>query len=72
MKKRVRLLGITLSSLSPRRGELLWDIGAGSGSIGIKWMLAHPENRAVAIEPRADRIALCARNASAFRVGSAF
>jgi precorrin-6Y C5,15-methyltransferase (decarboxylating) len=65
-KREVR--AVTLSSLSPRRGELLWDIGAGSGSIGIEWMLAHPENRAVAIEPRAYRIALCARNAAAFGV----
>ena len=62
-KREVR--AVTLSSLAPRRGELLWDIGAGSGSIGIEWMLAHPENRAIAIEPRADRIALCARNAAA-------
>ena len=33
-------------------GELLWDIGAGSGSIAIEWMLADPANRAVAIEAR--------------------
>jgi len=30
------------SALAPRKGELLWDIGAGSGSIGIEWMLADP------------------------------
>ena len=33
---------VTLSSLAPRRGELLWDIGAGSGSVAIEWMLADP------------------------------
>lgn len=55
-KQPVRAL--TLSALAPRPGELLWDIGAGSGSIGIEWLLAHPANRAVAIEAdpvRADR-----------------
>ena len=36
-KREIRAL--TLSALAPRRGELLWDIGAGSGSIGIEWML---------------------------------
>lgn len=65
-KREVR--AVTLSSLAPRRGELLWDIGAGSGSIGIEWMLAHPENRAIAIEARADRVALCGRNAAALGV----
>jgi hypothetical protein len=42
---------VTLSSLAPRRGELLWDIGAGAGSIAIEWMLADPSfMRAIAIE----------------------
>ena len=41
---------VTLSALAPRRGETLWDIGAGSGSISIEWMLADPANRAVAVE----------------------
>jgi precorrin-6Y C5,15-methyltransferase (decarboxylating) len=54
---------ITLAALAPRQGELLWDIGAGSGSVGIEWLLRHPANRAVALEPRADRAARAARNA---------
>jgi precorrin-6B C5,15-methyltransferase / cobalt-precorrin-6B C5,C15-methyltransferase len=37
-KRPVRAL--TLSALAPRAGEILWDIGAGSGSIGIEWLLA--------------------------------
>ncbi|MBV0889425.1 precorrin-6y C5,15-methyltransferase (decarboxylating) subunit CbiE [Komagataeibacter oboediens] len=53
----------TLSALAPRRGEVLWDIGGGSGSISIEWMLRHPANRAVAIEKSADRRARIARNA---------
>lgn len=36
-KRPVRAL--TLSALAPRKGEVLWDIGAGSGSIGIEWLL---------------------------------
>ncbi len=56
---------ITLSALAPRRGELLWDVGAGSGSVAIEWMLADPANRAIAIEARADRTARIARNALA-------
>jgi precorrin-6B C5,15-methyltransferase / cobalt-precorrin-6B C5,C15-methyltransferase len=56
---------ITLSALAPRRGELLWDVGAGSGSVAIEWMLADPANRAIAIEARDDRAARIARNALA-------
>ena len=58
----------TLSRLAPRRGELLWDIGAGSGSVAIEWMLADPTMRAVAIERRADRAARIRRNAAAIGV----
>lgn len=55
-KRPIRAL--TLSALAPRPGELLWDIGAGSGSIGIEWLLTHTDNRVCAIEAdpvRADR-----------------
>jgi precorrin-6B C5,15-methyltransferase / cobalt-precorrin-6B C5,C15-methyltransferase len=56
-KRPVRAL--TLSALAPRPGEHLWDIGSGSGSIAIEWLLAHPNMTATAIEAdptRADRI----------------
>jgi precorrin-6Y C5,15-methyltransferase (decarboxylating) len=56
---------ITLSALAPQRGELLWDVGAGSGSVAIEWMLADPANRAFAVESRPDRAARIARNALA-------
>ena len=59
---------VTLSSLAPRRGELLWDVGGGAGSIGIEWMLRHPANRAVAIEPNAERAARIGRNAESLGV----
>ena len=48
---------MTLSALAPRRGELLWDIGAGSGSVAIEWMLADPSMRAIAIEADPERAA---------------
>lgn len=59
---------VTLSSLQPCPGELLWDVGAGSGSIGIEWLLAHPSNRAIGIERDEARAARAARNASALGV----
>jgi precorrin-6Y C5,15-methyltransferase (decarboxylating) len=65
-KREIR--AVTLSSLAPCRGELLWDIGAGAGSVAIEWMLADPAMRAVAVERRADRAARIMRNAAAFGV----
>ncbi len=65
-KREVRAL--TLSALAPRRGELLWDIGAGSGSIGIEWMLSDPAMRAVAIEGSDERAERIRRNAAKFGV----
>jgi precorrin-6B C5,15-methyltransferase / cobalt-precorrin-6B C5,C15-methyltransferase len=67
-KREIR--AVTLSQLAPRRGECLWDVGSGSGSVAIEWMLADPGNRAVAIEARHDRAARIARNALAFGVPS--
>jgi precorrin-6B C5,15-methyltransferase / cobalt-precorrin-6B C5,C15-methyltransferase len=65
-KREIRAL--TLSALGPRRGELLWDIGAGSGSIGIEWMLADPAMKAIAIEAHPERAARIKRNARNFGV----
>ena len=53
---------VTLARLAPTPGELLWDVGAGSGSIGIEWMRAHPSCRALAIEADAGRQALIESN----------
>ncbi len=64
-KQPVRAL--TLSALAPRPGELLWDIGAGSGSIGIEWLLAHAANRAIAVE--ADAVRAQRARANAARLG---
>ena len=59
---------LALAGLCPTPGHVLWDIGAGSGSIGIEWMRTHPACRAVAIEPRADRAERVGRNALALGV----
>lgn len=56
---------ITLSTLAPRPGERLWDIGSGSGSVAIEWLMAHVSTQAVAIEMRPDRVARIRKNAKA-------
>jgi precorrin-6Y C5,15-methyltransferase (decarboxylating) len=65
-KREIRAL--TLAALAPVPGHLLWDVGAGSGSVGIEWMRVHPASRATAIEPREDRRERIARNAAALGV----
>jgi precorrin-6B C5,15-methyltransferase / cobalt-precorrin-6B C5,C15-methyltransferase len=60
-KREIR--AVTLSTLAPRGGELLWDIGAGAGAIGIEWLLAHRANRAIGIEAREDRLERARSNA---------
>ncbi len=54
----------TLAHLAPRPGEMLWDIGGGSGSVSVEWCLNG--GQAVTVEPRADRIANIALNIDAF------
>ena len=65
-KREVR--AVTLALLGPRRGELLWDVGAGNGSIALEWLRAHPTCRAVAVEPDPARAARIAANADALGV----
>ncbi|QYK41031.1 MAG: precorrin-6y C5,15-methyltransferase (decarboxylating) subunit CbiE [Paracoccaceae bacterium] len=55
---------LTIAALAPRRGDLLWDVGAGSGSISVEFALAG--GRAVSVEMRADRAANVRANAEAF------
>lgn len=59
---------ITLARLAPTPGELLWDVGAGSGSIGIEWMRAHPSCRAIAVEADEGRQQLIEHNRDALGV----
>jgi precorrin-6Y C5,15-methyltransferase (decarboxylating) len=65
-KREVR--AVTLSSLQPLQGQLLWDIGLGAGSVAIEWLLRHPSLRAIGIEARSDRAGRAARNAAALGV----
>jgi precorrin-6Y C5,15-methyltransferase (decarboxylating) len=62
------LRAVTLAALAPLRGELLWDVGCGSGSVGIEWMLRHNALRAIGIEQRPDRAARAAANAASLGV----
>jgi precorrin-6Y C5,15-methyltransferase (decarboxylating) len=65
-KRHVRAL--TLAALMPMPGQLLWDVGAGSGSIAIEWLRAEGSARAIAVEARADRAERAAANALALGV----
>jgi precorrin-6B C5,15-methyltransferase / cobalt-precorrin-6B C5,C15-methyltransferase len=62
------LRAICLSALAPRPGALLWDVGAGAGSIAIEWMLSHTSCRAVAVEQDPERCARIRRNSAALGV----
>jgi precorrin-6B C5,15-methyltransferase / cobalt-precorrin-6B C5,C15-methyltransferase len=57
-----------LARLAPQPGQLLWDVGAGAGSVGIEWMRAHRSCRAVAVEADPARAARITRNATALGV----
>jgi precorrin-6Y C5,15-methyltransferase (decarboxylating) len=59
---------VTLARLAPQPGELLWDVGAGCGSIGIEWMRAHGACRAIAIEANESRQRLIEHNRDALGV----
>ncbi|GAA5055156.1 precorrin-6Y C5,15-methyltransferase (decarboxylating) [Thermocatellispora tengchongensis] len=65
-KREVR--AVTLARLAPVPGELLWDVGAGAGSIAIEWMRSHPACRAIGVERDPERAARAARNAAALGV----
>ncbi len=65
-KREVR--AVTLAKLMPVPGALLWDVGAGCGSVAVEWMRAARDARAIAIETRGDRRELIAENARALGV----
>ena len=69
---------LTLAALAPHPGAHLWDIGAGSGAVGIEWLLAHSSTSATAVERNRERADRARSNASRLgvlrldmRVGSA-
>ncbi len=61
-KREVR--AVTLAALAPKPGELLWDVGAGCGSISIEWMRSHASCRAIAIEQSTSRLQYICDNAA--------
>jgi precorrin-6Y C5,15-methyltransferase (decarboxylating) len=67
MTKR-EMRALTISALAPRPGETLWDVGAGSGSISVEWLLADPSTKAFAVERHAERCARIRANALALGV----
>lgn len=67
LTKRV-LRAYALAMLAPHAGELLWDLGAGTGSIAIEWCRLHPDNRAVAVERNAERVERIGTNSASLGV----
>jgi precorrin-6Y C5,15-methyltransferase (decarboxylating) len=65
-KREVR--AVTLAALAPLPGRLLWDVGAGAGSIAIEWLRTHPACRAIAIESSPERAERITANAAALGV----
>jgi len=73
-KREVRAL--TVSALAPLPGQVLWDVGAGAGSVAIEWLRLVPPSvpaggaaaRAIAIEREAGRCAAIAGNAATLGV----
>ena len=55
--------------LRPRSGELLWDLGAGSGAVAIEWCRAAPDARAVAVERDPERAGRARHNAERLASG---
>lgn len=62
-KREVR--AVTLAALGPTPGALLWDVGAGCGSVAIEWMRAARGAQAIAFERNPQRLSMIAENAAA-------
>ncbi|ANZ39035.1 precorrin-6Y methyltransferase [Lentzea guizhouensis] len=65
-KREVR--AVSVAQLAPLPGQLLWDVGAGSGSIAIEWARTHPTCRAIAVEQDPVRAERIVRNAASLGV----
>ncbi|HUS53141.1 MAG TPA: precorrin-6y C5,15-methyltransferase (decarboxylating) subunit CbiE [Thermohalobaculum sp.] len=61
-KREVR--AVTLARLMPARGEMLWDIGTGCGSIAVEWMRTGRDALAIGIDPNPERLAFARQNAT--------
>ncbi|HEY8595013.1 MAG TPA: precorrin-6y C5,15-methyltransferase (decarboxylating) subunit CbiE [Devosiaceae bacterium] len=58
----------TLARLAPFPGALLWDVGAGCGSVGIEFMRAAPRSHAICFEREGERLQMIALNREALGV----
>ncbi len=67
MTKR-ELRAATISALAPLPGQMLWDVGAGCGSVAVEWLRAARGGRAFAIEREPKRCRMIERNAGFFGV----
>ncbi|WP_082529509.1 precorrin-6y C5,15-methyltransferase (decarboxylating) subunit CbiE [Aurantimonas sp. Leaf443] len=67
MTKRVAR-ALAIAALEPMPGQLLWDVGAGAGSIAVEWLRGARRARAIAIEPAPERCAMIEENAGALGV----
>lgn len=61
-KREVR--AAAMAKLMPHPGAVLWDIGAGCGSLTIEWLRAAKRTRVFALEPHEGRRALMEQNAA--------
>lgn len=67
-KREVR--AATLAKLAPYPGALLWDVGAGCGSVAIEWMRACRDAKAICFEHEGERLQMIALNKDALGVPS--
>jgi precorrin-6Y C5,15-methyltransferase (decarboxylating) len=61
---------VSLSKLAPPEDALIWDVGAGTGSVSVECAFAAPKGTVWAIEKEADACLLIRQNAAKFRVGN--
>jgi precorrin-6Y C5,15-methyltransferase (decarboxylating) len=64
---KAEIRALTLAALAPLDGQLLWDVGAGAGSVGIEWLRAGRGMRAIAVER--DPLRACRIAGNAARLG---
>ena len=57
---------MTIARLRPRAGGVMWDVGAGCGSVGIEWLRLSPNGTVHAVEPKRERADMIATNRKAF------
>ncbi len=67
-KAPVRVLSLAALELAP--DNILWDLGAGSGSVGIEATLFLPDGFVYAVEKNQDRVAQIKANVERFKVNN--